>query len=210
LADAGLTLIRNTRQAPEPAVIQAFATTTGLADSSGQCDADSLEMAGIFWRELDRLRQETEATGDAAFERAQREANALQRVSCNPTDGLAWVDLADTAITRAGWSDAVDRQLLMSHKYAPFEGVALSMRLRLLSSRFRTSPITADAGLERVFARDLDATLAYAAPEAVAAALSDLPGDWARRARQLALALPAGRRETVEALIANLQKGGTN
>lgn len=159
-------------------------------------------MAGIFWRELARLRREREPTDAVAFELAQREVNALQRVTCNPTDGLAWADLADIALVREGWSETVSRQLQMSHRYAPFEGVALSMRLRLLSSRFNTSAAAADAGLAAVFARDLDATLAYAAPEAVAAALSALPGSWVPTARELALALPAGRRETVEVLLA--------
>lgn len=210
LADAGLTLIRSTKEAPGTAVVREFATTSGLADSSSYCDADSLEMAGIFWRELAQLRREKKAMAAAAFDLAQREVNALQRVTCNPTDGLAWADLADTALARAGWSDTVARQLQMSHKYAPFEGVALSMRLRLLSSQFSTGATAADAGLEAVFARDLDATLAYAAPEALAAALSALPRTWAPRARELALALPAGRRETVESLIANRQDGGAN
>lgn len=205
-AEAALSLIRSLGKAPEPAAVRDFVNSSGLADGSASCSADTLVLVAEFWRELARLRGAEAVTGEASFEADLREANALQQVSCNPTDGLAWADAADVRRAREGWSESILRHLAMSQKYTPFEGDALALRIDVLSAHLRSLNLEPGADAtqreaEAMLSRDLDVTLAYAGPEAVTAAIAALPEAWLAEARAMAERLPDTRGQIVKAAL---------
>lgn len=152
--------------APQSEAIRRYAASAGLADVGDSCDTHLLADRAEFWRIVaDRGSYETAAKDKVVSD--LRRANLTQQISCTPTDGLAWAELASIEQTERGWSDKVLHYLSLSQRYAPYEGPALTTRLDVLSRS--EEPQASD-----LLRRDLIAVLEYASPREAAIQMEHL------------------------------------
>lgn len=201
--------MKNMTQAPQAEAIRRFAEEAGLAQAGDTCDADTLAIRAEFWRLVEERRSgETSSdmtAADLAHERDLRSSNLLQQISCSPTNGTAWAELAEYEAASRGWSDKVANYLKLSERYAPFEGVALATRIEVLA---RMAPRDDDT-LE-LLRRQLAMSLNYAAPQEVAAQLELLPTSEVAWVEDFVLGLPEARRAAIEAARKQLDASKSN
>jgi len=190
--NAGLTVLGSMDQAPAPGAVEAFARENGLGRQGETCDPGVLYAEASFWRYIVASRNDTVPRDLRDREILMREANTLQQISCNPTDGLAWADHADTAIRRGLGRADVRQRLSLSRRYAPYEGEALKARLDIYSSLDDGSDVR-DLWLD-----DFQTALLFGSPDLAVSAALALPEDLKPLAFQKVLALPAARREAIE------------
>lgn len=194
--NAGLTVLGSMAQAPTPMAVEAFARANGLGRLGETCDPVVLYTEASFWRYIVASRDETVPRDVRDREILMREANNLQQISCNPTDGLAWADHADTALRRGLGRADVRQRLSLSHRYAPYEGEALQARLDIYSS------LEDGSDVRDLWRDDLQAALLFGSPDLAASAALALPEDLKPLASQKMQALPAARREAIERALA--------
>jgi hypothetical protein len=163
---------------------------TQIAES---CDAEMLQEQSEFWRIVASRRTKVTPGSDIAFEDALREATLTQQLSCFPTTGLAWADLASLSVSRSGWDQRSRRYIELSQRYAPHEGLALALRLKLLGGGVGE----ADERLREAYLRDLGTVLEFGSPQLAASTLQtldELQRGWADERLQ---SLPEARREDI-------------
>lgn len=178
-----------------------FARQAGLSDPGRTCDTDTLWADAAFWRLAARPAGEGFGSPEAREAVRLREATILRQIGCEPTNGLAWADLADVR-SLDGWSEAIERYLALSQLYAPYEGEAVRMRLKTLAGHGRGLGERAT----ELARKDFSTMLHYATPEEAAGVVRDLGsdlGDWARI--QLRNLTPE-RREAVEGVLGRQQE----
>lgn len=160
------------KQVPEPEAISRFAADAGLNQAGDTCDADTLSTRAEFWRLVKEMRSAEPQSTPMASDGALQEANLIQQISCSPTNGVAWAELAAIEAETSGWTDKVMRYLALSQQYTPYEGLALEMRLTLLGS--------SDAGpnerVREILRRDLATILHHAEPTYAAGEIAILRG----------------------------------
>lgn len=194
--NAGLTVLGSMDQAPAPMAIEAFARENGLGRLGETCDPEVLYAEASFWRYVVASRDATVQHDLRDREILMREANTLQQISCNPTDGLAWADLADTALRRGLGRDDVRQRLSLSRRYAPYEGEALRARLDIYSS------LDGGTDVRDLWRDDFQTALLYGSPDLAASAGLALPEDLKSLAYQEMLALPEARIEAIKRAVA--------
>lgn len=202
--------MKNMTQAPQAEAIRRFADEAGLAQAGDTCDADTLAIRAEFWRLVEERRSgETSSdvtAADLAHERDLRSSNLMQQISCSPTNGTAWAELAEYEAASRGWSDKVANYLKLSERYAPFEGVALGTRLEVIA---RMAPRDDHDTLE-LLRRQLAASLQYAAPREIAAQLELLPTSEVAWVEDYVLGLPDARRAAIDAARKQLEASKSN
>jgi hypothetical protein len=170
--EAATALLRSTAGEPEPAAIRKFVADAGLAQVDVGCDAEMLQAQSEFWRIVASRRTAATEASDLAFEDALREAASTQQISCFPTSGLAWADLAALSVSRGGWDEKSLRYLELSQRLAPYEGEALALRLKLMAGGLGE----AGGNLRDDYLRDLGTALEFGTPQLAATALKALDG----------------------------------
>lgn len=157
-------------QAPRDDLVRRFAASASLLQVDDSCDADTLAARATFWRTIAERRR---AGGSIPpFEGALREGNLLQQIACTPTDGMAWAELAEAEHLAKGETDRTITYLALSQHYAPYEGLALRMRLRLLTAEGATQFDKA----EHLLRSDLATILEYGTPQEAAGYVMRLRG----------------------------------
>jgi hypothetical protein len=131
-----------------------------------------LQAQSEFWRIVASRRTAATEASDLAFEDALREAALTQQISCLPTSGLAWADLAALSVSRGGWDEKSLRYLELSQRLAPYEGEALALRLKLMAGGLGE----AGGNLRDDYLRDLGTALEFGTPQLAATALKALDG----------------------------------
>ena len=194
--NAGLTVLGLMDQAPTPMAVEAFARENGLGRLGATCDPAVLYAEAAFWRYVVASRDETVPPDVRNREILWREAITLQQISCNPTDGLAWADTADTALRRGAGLADVRQRLSLSRRYAPYEGEALRARLDTYSFLDDGSEVL------EFWRDDLRTALLFGSPDLAASAMLALPEDLKPLASKKIQALPAARREAIERAMA--------
>lgn len=191
---------------PSQETIKAFADESGMTEIGGdRCDADTLEVQSEFWRLVARRDKDPQHSSET-YEDTLRYQNLVQQIACNPTNGLAWADYADTEFMRNGWSEKIEDTLTLSQKYAPFEGNALTLRLGLLSK------LTAVEQTKRLhlFEKDIVTLITFASTSAVATLLNKLSDPSRRWAMDQAASLPKERRASIERQLQSIKMPGAD
>ena len=197
-----LSFFDTTSGVPSPEAVASFASE--LRQEGQTCDADALYAEAEFWRTIAAGRSPDISVDVNQKELALREANIMQQISCNPTDGLAWADDAEVAARRGVGVDEIARRLVVSQRYAPYEGQALRMRLEVCAGLKEVS-----GDIRDVWLGDIRTTLRFGSPALAAWTLSVLPPDLVNAAEIEMIALPAARRRDIEAAIRDQEDGGT-
>lgn len=187
--------MKSMTQAPQPEAIRRFADEADLTQAGDTCDADTLAIRAEFWRLVEERRSADVSAADRAFERDLRSSNLIQQISCSPTNGTAWAELAEGEVASRGWSDTVDHYLTLSERYAPYEGLALSTRIRVLGS----SGDLNDADTLAMLRRQLATSLQYASPRDVAIEIEQLPASQIKWFEDYIRRLPETRRDAITA-----------
>ncbi len=144
--------------------IEVAASSPDIKTLTETCDPAALSAAAQFWRLASAGDEGLDQTNpDPALSR-QRRGALLHQVSCTPTDGVAWAELASAMLDVGADRESVARALRLSKSYAPFEELAVVSRLRSLIS-IKDSP---DAGLDDVYTSDMRTVIVYIDPRVAA------------------------------------------
>ncbi len=128
------------------------------------CNPLALSASAKFWRvAMSEINASNHYDGMAKF--LERRIKALRhQISCTPTDGTAWAELAEAEFEARRSGVQIMKYLEMSRKYAPYEQIAVTTRLRTLSSlanRGVRDPID-------LFQNDLHTAIVYLDPDVAA------------------------------------------
>ena len=191
------------RDAPQPEAVRRFVASTDMTDATNSCDADLLRGQANFWRVVSNHRRQGGSTDGLALEDRLRESTLLQQISCYPTNGIAWAELATLELTKPHAEEQAMRFLTLSQKYAPYEGEALEIRLKLLLTRRELR----DGSRQSVFQRDIITAIEYGPVELAAFAIEHLDPGGRKWAESLIQRLEPPRRDALRRAAEGLAKG---